>query len=183
MDGRRERMVRERARFIEDYEDNIDQARLDLGKLFRIEDYPSKEALQGRFGIRYRITPVPGRRPLHGEARDSDDTDRVKRDIEQARSRNACTMPWATSTGALGEAVERVGERLQRGRRGQAAGVPGFDDREHPRAWSTWCRVSTSSATTTLARLCEQVKDKIAGVEPDSLRPSRSLRPRSPAPA
>ena len=35
----RERMVRERARFIEDYEDNIDQARLDLGKLFRIEDY------------------------------------------------------------------------------------------------------------------------------------------------
>ena len=47
LDGLRERMVRERARFIEDYEDNIDQARLDLGKLFHIEDYPSKEALQG----------------------------------------------------------------------------------------------------------------------------------------
>ena len=59
LDGLRERMVRERARFIEDYEDNIDQARLDLGKLFRIEDYPSKGALQGKFGIRYRITPVP----------------------------------------------------------------------------------------------------------------------------
>ena len=57
LDGLRKRMVRERARFIEDYEDNIDQARLDLGKLFRIEDYPSKEALQGRFGIRYCITP------------------------------------------------------------------------------------------------------------------------------
>ena len=28
LDGLRERMVRERARFIEDYEDNIDQARL-----------------------------------------------------------------------------------------------------------------------------------------------------------
>ena len=46
LDGLRERMVRERARFIEDYEDSIDQARLDLGKLFRIKDYPSKEALQ-----------------------------------------------------------------------------------------------------------------------------------------
>ena len=53
LDGLRERMVRERACFIEDYEDNIDQARLDLGKLFRIEDYPSKDALQGRFGIRH----------------------------------------------------------------------------------------------------------------------------------
>ena len=28
-----------------------------------------------------------------------------------------------------------------------------------------------------LARLCEQVKDKIAGVEPDSLRPSRTFDP------
>ena len=57
MDGFRERVVREHARFIEDYDDNIDQARLDLGKLFRIDDYPSKEALQGKFAIRYRITP------------------------------------------------------------------------------------------------------------------------------
>ena len=59
MDALRERVVRQRARFIEDYDDYIDQSRLDLGKLFRIEDYPSKEALQGKFAIRYRITPVP----------------------------------------------------------------------------------------------------------------------------
>ena len=81
LDGLRERMVRERARFIEDYEDNIDQARLDLGKLFHIEDYPSKEALQGRFGIRYRITPVPDADHFMAKLA-SDDTDRVKRDIE-----------------------------------------------------------------------------------------------------
>ena len=36
MDALRERVVRQRARFIEDYDDYIDQARLDLGKLFRI---------------------------------------------------------------------------------------------------------------------------------------------------
>ena len=29
----------------------------------------------------------------------------------------------------------------------------------------------------TLARLCEQVKEKIASVEPDSLRPSRAFDP------
>ena len=54
-----ERVVRERARFIEDYDDYVDQARLDLGRLFRLEDYPGTEALQGKFAIRYRIVPVP----------------------------------------------------------------------------------------------------------------------------
>ena len=34
-------MVRERARSIEDYDTNIEQARFDLGKFFRIGDYPS----------------------------------------------------------------------------------------------------------------------------------------------
>ena len=52
MDGLRERVVLQRARFIEDYDDYIDQSRLDLGKLFRIEDYPSKQDLQGKFAIR-----------------------------------------------------------------------------------------------------------------------------------
>ena len=131
LDGLRERMVRERARFIEDYEDNIDQARLDLGKLFRIEDYPSKEALQGKFGIRYRITPVPDADHFMAKLA-SDDTDRVKRDIEhqvEERLHDAVGGPLPAS---------RRGRRAglgapAGGRRGQAAGVPGFHDREHPR--------------------------------------------------
>ena len=111
LDGLRERMVRERARFIEDYEANIDQARLDLGKLFRIEDYPSKEALQGRFGIRYRITPVPDADHFMAKLA-SDDTDRVKRDIEsqiEERLHDAVGDLYRR----LGEAVERVGDRLR----------------------------------------------------------------------
>ena len=111
MDGLRERIVRERARFIEDYEDNIDQARLDLGKLFRIEDYPSKEALQGKFGLRYRIAPVPDADHFMAKLA-SDDTDRVKRDIEhqiEERLHDAIGDLYRR----LGEAVERVSERLQ----------------------------------------------------------------------
>ena len=77
----RERVVRERARFIEDYDDYIDQARMDLGRLFRIEDYPSKEALQGKFAIRYRIVPVPDADHFMAKLA-SGDTDHVKRDIE-----------------------------------------------------------------------------------------------------
>ena len=99
MDGFRERMVRERARFIEDYDDNVDQARLDLGKLFRIEDYPSKEALQGKFSIRYRITRR-SRTPSSSWRSSQPTTSTGSGATSSTRSRNACTMPWAISTGA-----------------------------------------------------------------------------------
>ena len=111
MNGFRERMVRERARFIEDYDVNVDQARLDLGKLFRIEDYPSKEALHDKFSIRYRITPVQDAEQFMAKLA-TDDVDRVKRDIEQQieeRLHDAVGDLYRR----FGEAVERVSERLQ----------------------------------------------------------------------
>ena len=91
MDGLRERLVRQRARFIEDFDHYVEQVQLDLGKLFRIEEYPSKKDLRDRFSIRYRITPVPD--ADHFIARlASDDTDRVKRDMS-ATSSSSFTMP------------------------------------------------------------------------------------------
>ena len=111
MDGLRERVVRQRARFIEDYDDYVDQARLDLGKLFRIEDYPSKEDLQGKFAIRYRIAPVPDAEHFIAKLA-SDDTERVKRDIErhiEEQLHDAVGDLYRR----LGEAVERVSDRLQ----------------------------------------------------------------------
>ena len=174
MDGLRERMVRERARFIEDYEHHIDQARLDLGRLFRIEDYPSKEALQGRFSLRYRITEVPD--PEHFMAKlATDDVERIRRDIEsevEERLHGAVGDLYRR----FGEAIERVCDRLREDVNGKplvfrdtmisnirelvdvAPRLNIFDDEE-------------------LARLCEQVKEKIAGVEPDALRPSKTFDP------
>jgi len=110
MDGLRERLVRQRARFIEDFDDYVEQARIELGKLFRIEDYPSKDQLRDRFSIRYRITPVPD--ADHFIARlASDDTERVKRDIEshiEEQLHDAVGDLYRR----LAEAVERVSERL-----------------------------------------------------------------------
>ena len=174
MDGLRERMVRERARFIEDYDDNIDRARLELGQLFRIEDYPSKEALQGKFGLRYRIVPVPD--ADHFMARlASDDTDRVKRDIEsqiEERLHDAVGDLYRR----LGEAVERVSERLQE------------DDEGKPLVFRDSMIGNIRDLVDvvprlnifgdeTLTQLCQQVKDRIAGVEPDALRPSKTFDP------
>ena len=174
MDGLRERMVRERVRFIEDYDDNIDQARLDLGKLFHIEDYPSKEALQGKFGIRHRIIPVPD--ADHFMARlASDDTARVKRDIEsqiEERLHDAVGDLYRR----LGEAVERVSERLQEDQQGKPLV---FRDSmiENIRGLVDVVPRLNIFGDDRLARLCQDVKDRIASADPDTLRPSGNFNP------
>ena len=116
LDGLRERMVRERARFIEDYEDNIDQARLDLGKLFRIEDYPSKEALQGKFGIRYRITSPRCRTPTISWRSSPVTTPTGSSATSSTRSRNACTSGSVIAKAglAVGDLYRRLGEAVER---------------------------------------------------------------------
>ena len=174
MDGLRERLVRQRARFIEDFDHYVEQARLDLGKLFRMEEYPSKEDLRDRFSIRYRITPVPDAE--HFIARlASDDTDRVKRDIEshiEAQLHEAVGDLYRR----LAEAVERVSERL--GEDGDGKPLVFRDTMiSNIRDLVDVVPRLNIFSDQRLASLCQQVKDRIAGVEPDSLRPSRTFDP------
>ena len=174
LDGLRERMVRERARFIEDYDDYVEQARLDLGRLFRIEDYPSKTALRGKFGIRYRITPVQDADQFMAKLA-SDDVARVKRDIKhhvQERLHDAVADLYRR----LGDAVGRVSERL------------GEDDNGKPLVFRNSLIENIRDLVDVvprlnifgdhqLARLCEEVKERIASVEPDTLRPTGNFDP------
>ncbi|MDE0277663.1 MAG: hypothetical protein OYH76_17340, partial [Defluviicoccus sp.] len=174
MDGLRERMIRERARFIEDYEDNIDKARLDLGKLFRIAEYPSKEDLHGKFGMRYRIIPVPDADHFMAKLA-SDDTDRVKRDIEsqiEERLHDAVGDLYRR----LGEAVERVSERLREDDEGKPLVFRDSMIGNIRELVDIVPRLNIFGDET-LAQLCGQVKDRIASVEPDALRPSKSFDP------
>ena len=95
-------------------------------------DYPSKEALQGKFSVRYRITPVPDADHFMAQLA-AHDTDRVKRDIEsqvEEKLHDAVGDLYRR----LGEAVERVSERLQTGDDGKPLVFRGLDDLEHPRA-------------------------------------------------
>ena len=153
---------------------NIDQARLDLGKLFRIEDYPSKESLQAKFGIRYRIAPVPD--ADHFMARlASDDTARAKRDIErqiEERLHEAVGDLYRR----LGEAVERVSERLQEGEDGKPL-LFRNSMIENIRDLVDVVPRLNIFGDDRLARLCEDVKDRIAHADPDTLRPSPQFNP------
>ena len=174
MDGLRERLVRQRARFIEDYDGYVEQARLDLGKLFRMEEYPSREDLRGKFSIRYRITPVPDADHFIAQLA-SDDTDRVKRDIErhiEEQLHDAVGDLYRR----LAEAVERVSERLNEDGDGKPLV---FRDTMISNVRDLVDVVPRLNifGDQRLARLCEQVKDRVAGVEPDSLRPSRTFDP------
>ena len=100
----------------------------------------------------------------------TDNVDRVKRDIESQigeRLHDAVGDLYRR----FGEAVERVSERLQEDENGKPlvfrdsmiANIRDLVD-VVPRL--------NIFGDDELARLCEQVKEKIASVEPDSLRPS-----------
>ncbi|MDE0488594.1 MAG: hypothetical protein OXI07_05305, partial [Gammaproteobacteria bacterium] len=174
MDGLCEKMIRERARFVEDYQDNIDRARLELGRLFRIQDYPSSAALKDKFAIRYRIAPVPD--ADHFIARlAGDDTERVKRDIERQvgeRLNGAVGDLYRR----LGESVERVADRLREDGDGKPL-VFRNTMIENIRDLVDVVPRLNIFGDDELARLCERVKDRIASVEPDALRPSRTFDP------
>ena len=145
MDGFRERMVRERARFI--------------------EDYPSRDALQDKFAIRYRITPVQDAGQFMARLA-SDDVDRVRRDIEhqiEERLHDAVGDLYRR----FGEAVERVSERLQEDGNGKPL-VFRNSMIENIRDLVDVVPRLNIFGDDALARLCEQVKEKIASVEPDA---------------
>ena len=170
-------MVRERARFIEDYDDNVDQARLDLGRLFRIDDYPSKEALQGKFSVRYRITPVPDADHFMAQLA-AHDTDRVKRDIEsqvEEKLHDAVGDLYRR----LGEAVERVSERLQTGDDGKPLVFRDSMISNIRELVDVVPRLNIFGDHR-LAMLCQEVKDRIASADPDTLRPSPTFSPQCP---
>ena len=174
MDGLRERLVRQRARFIEDYDHYVEQARIDLGKLFRIEDYPSKDELRDRFSIRYRITAVPDADHFIASLA-SEDTEQVKRDIERHIEEQLHSAVGDLYR-RLAEAVERVSERLDEDGDGKPLV---FRDTMISNIRDLVDVVPRLNifGDQRLASLCEQVKDRIAGVEPDSLRPSRTFDP------
>ena len=169
-----EQLVTERNAFIHDYDSNIDQARIGLGGLFRTEDYPAKDSLRRRFAIKYRIVPVPN--PEHFLADlAAGDADRVKRDIEalvQERLQDAITDLYKR----LGEAVDHVVKRLDVDAEGKPLVFRNSLIGNIRDLVDIVPRLNIFGDER-LAQLCQQVKDRIASVDPDELRPSSSFSP------
>ena len=103
------------------------------------------------------------------------ETERVKRDIEQ-QVRTRLNDAQRDLYRRLGEAVERVGERLREDENGKPLV---FRDSliENIRELVDVVPRLNIFADDDLAMLCREVKDKFAGIEPDALRPSGRFDP------
>ena len=169
-----EQLVAERNAFIADYQDNVDQARITLGGLFRIEDYPSQGSLRQRFAISYSIVPVPDAKHFIADLA-AGDADRVKRDIErhvQERLQDAVSDLYKR----LGEAVDHVVQRLDVDTEGKPLVFRNSLIGNIRDLVDIVPRLNIFGDDH-LAQLCQQVKDRIASVDPDELRPSSSFNP------
>ena len=103
------------------------------------------------------------------------ETERVRRDIEQ-QVRTRLNDAQRDLYRRLGEAVERVGERLREDENGKPLV---FRDSliENIRELVDVVPRLNIFADDDLAMLCREVKDKFAGIEPDALRPSGRFDP------
>ncbi|WP_428102916.1 hypothetical protein [Candidatus Rariloculus sp.] len=173
-----ERMLTERSRFIADYDYQVEQARLDLGRLFRADDYPSRDELRGRFSAHYRIVPVPDSGHFLAELGNGA-SERVRRDIEQ-HVRERLNGALGDLYRRLGEAVGHVCERLTEDENGRAKV---FRDSliENLRELVDTVPRLNLFGDKHLERLCLDVQNRIARVEPDVLRPTAASAKFDPA--
>jgi len=105
----------------------------------------------------------------------TDDTDRVKRDLErhiEEQLHDAVGDLYRR----LGEAVGRVSDRLQEDGNGKLF-VFRNSMIENIRDLVDVVPRLNIFGDDALARLCQEVKDRIASVEPDALRPSKTFDP------
>ena len=169
-----ERMRTERSRFIADYENQVRRARLDLGRLFSEDDYPSREELLGRFSARYRIVPVPDSGHFLAELANGE-SDRVRRDIQKDVTQRL-NGALADLYRRLGEAVGHVCERLTEDENGKPKV---FRDSliENLRELVDIVPRLNVFRDEQLNALCLEVQNRIACVEPNMLRPSPKFDP------
>ena len=167
LDGLRETMIQQRTEFLADYPMHVEKARETLGRLFNALDYPTTDILAGKFGLRYRIKPVPDADHFYARLA-ADHTEEIKRDIEadvQERLQDAIGELYERML----EALKRVSDRLQE------------DDEGKPLVFRNTLITNVRELVDVvprlnifgddhLARLCEQVKERIAAVEPDTIR-------------
>lgn len=168
LDSLIERMFAERERFLADYDQHVERAQLDLGQLFRRDDYPSREELRGRYAANYRIVPVPDSGHFLADL-GAGETRRVRRDIEQHVQQRL--------NGALGDLYRRLGEAV-----GHVCERLGDDENGKPKVFRDSLIENLRELVDIVPRLnlfgdrqlehlCQEVKHRIAAVEPDVLRP------------
>ena len=164
-----EKITQARREFIRDFPTNMNGARLELGDMFRLADYPAADHLPGKFSLRYRILPVPDVDHFMAKLTDNE-ADRVKRDLE-AHIGEQIGEAVTDLYRRLGEAVSHVNEKLVEDDEGKAL-IFRNSLVENVRELVDIVPRLNIFGDDKLACLCDEVKAKIAKWDPDQLRPT-----------
>ncbi len=162
-------MVVARRDLVDKYGEYVDEARQQLGQLFEPSDYPDVETIENAFDMEYQIMPIPSGQHIMfniGKAETQKLQNRIT-DALQEKLSEANRDLYMRLDGAMDRIVDRMTET---------------DDGES----KIFCRSMIDqvgdlveivprlnlTGDPALAKLCDQIKEKIASVDPDKLRPN-----------
>jgi len=163
--------------FLNDYDTLVAAAAFQLGDLFNREDYPTREHIESKFGMRYSMTPLP----QAGDFRVDIGEDGLRElqaqyeAVLQQRVTGAMTEAWER----LHDCLTRMSERLtdDTDSNGESKRKI-FRDSLVDNAVEICGLLKSFNITndTRLDEMRKQLEDAMRGVDADSLRDSDSLR-------
>jgi len=163
--------------FLNDYDTLVAAAAFQLGDLFNREDYPTREHIESKFGMRYSMTPLP----QAGDFR----VDIGEEGLKELQSQYEAVLQQRV-TGAMTEAWERLHDCLTRMSERLTDDIDSngeskrkiFRDSLVENAIEICGLLKSFNITndTRLDEMRKQLEDAMRGVDADSLRDSDSLR-------
>lgn len=169
LDKCQSRFWTEAEKFLSEYEDKKQEARKELGSLFREEDYPTEEELRDKFEFDVNVQPLTNTSDWRVSLGDEAEA-RIKKQMEEHMKRSfreAAREPWER----LGEVLRNMAERLS-DPEARFAGtlVTNIED---------LCKVLPDlniMDDPRLEQIAAEVREKLASVEPKDLRTDMKLR-------
>jgi hypothetical protein len=96
--------------FLAAYDDTLEEARRRLGRMFKVEDYPTKDEIRRKLLFDVRVSPVPEAGDFRVEL-DGEEVGRMRRELEE-RSQAALAEAMRSLWERVRVVVEHLAERL-----------------------------------------------------------------------
>ncbi len=165
----REQLLTQRRKFLLNYDEYIVRARRELGSLFSDNDYPSIDQVKTRFDLSYRIQTIPDEQHFIADLAKSE-TEKIRR-VMREQLQTDIDSAIKDLYNRLDETLSAISDRL-----GHDAGGKAMIFRDtlitNVRDLVEIIPRLNIFGDANLAKLCDDVRSRIANVDPDALRPN-----------
>lgn len=160
--------------FLDNYDDLVNQARIDLNGLFKETDYPPKEKVRNLFGFKFSVNPLADPDDFRIAISQEDEhfiRNQVKQDYKETIKAGMKDL-FNRLYDVIGDLNKKMGEE---GRDGKS---PIFRNSiiENVKELCDLLPGLNIAGDANLDNLTEEIKQKICSIEPDNLRKRRSMR-------